>query len=130
MIRAVMEGVAYNSRWLLASVEKFCRRKLEPIRMIGGGARSDIWCQIYADVLNRTIEQVADPVQCNSRGAALVAALGMGYLRVDEIADKVAVSKRFAPRPEHRATYDAQYREFRELYRVAKPIHARLSSSH
>ncbi|MEM6990860.1 MAG: FGGY-family carbohydrate kinase [Myxococcota bacterium] len=128
LIRAVMEGVAYNSRWLLTEVEKFCGRKLDPIRMIGGGARSELWCQIYADVLQRRIEQVEDPVQCNTRGAALVAALAMGWVDVEAIPDKVAVTKSFTPRAEHRATYDALYREFRELYRIAKPIHARLSS--
>ncbi|MBL4689204.1 MAG: FGGY-family carbohydrate kinase [Nannocystaceae bacterium] len=128
LVRAVMEGVAYNSRWLLDAVEKFCGRRLEPIRMIGGGARSELWCQIYADVLNRRIDQVEDPVQCNARGAALIAALGMGWTDVDAIPGLVQVRRTFTPRAEHRATYDALYREFRELYRVAKPIHARLAA--
>ncbi len=128
LVRAVMEGVAYNSRWLLAEVEKFCGRRLDPIRMIGGGARSDLWCQIYADVLGRRIEQVDDPVQCNTRGAALVAALGLGWVDVEAIPDLVGVTKTFTPNPEHRTTYDALYREFRELYRIATPIHARLAS--
>ncbi|MHA1894694.1 MAG: xylulokinase, partial [Candidatus Helarchaeota archaeon] len=64
MIRAIFEGIAFNSRWILKYVEKdFVKRKLDPINMIGGGANSDIWCQIYADVLNRTIKQVKDPIQ-------------------------------------------------------------------
>ena len=128
LVRAVMEGVAYNSRWLLGSVEKFCGRKLDPIRMIGGGARSDLWCQIYADVLGRRIEQVADPVQCNTRGAALVAALGLGWVKVDEIPSKVAVDQTFSPRAKHRATYDALFNEFVALYRAGKPLHARLAA--
>jgi len=66
LVRAVFEGgVQYP---LLQAVERFTRRRLEPIRFIGGGARSDVWCQIFADVLGRTIEQVADPVNAGTRG--------------------------------------------------------------
>ena len=43
LVRAAFEGVALNTRWLLGAVEH--RRRLEPIRFIGGGARSDVWCQ-------------------------------------------------------------------------------------
>ena len=70
LVRAVFEGVALNTRWLLGAVERFARHRLEPIRFIGGGARSDVWCQIFADVLGRTIEQVADPVNANAREPA------------------------------------------------------------
>ena len=42
LIRAVFEGVAYNTRWLLRYVEKFAGRRLDGIRMVGGGANSDI----------------------------------------------------------------------------------------
>ncbi|MHA1936341.1 MAG: xylulokinase, partial [Candidatus Thorarchaeota archaeon] len=67
MIRAVFEGVAYNSKWLLELVEKFIKRKMDPLNIIGGGAQSDVWCQIYADVLNRTIRRVKDPIMANAR---------------------------------------------------------------
>lgn len=50
-----------------------------PIRIVGGGARSDLWCQIIADVCGRTCERVADPLNAQLRGAALFAGIGMGY---------------------------------------------------
>ena len=53
LVRAVLEGVAYNSRWLQHAVERFAHRRLDPLRIFGGGAQSDLWCQIYADVLDR-----------------------------------------------------------------------------
>jgi len=129
MIRAVMEGVAFNSRWLLSAVEKFCGRRIDPIRLIGGGARSELWCQIFADILDRPIEQVEDPVQCNTRGAALLASLAMGWSTLDSIHDTVTVAKRYTPNAVHRPMYDAMYREFRELYRVNKSLHARLADA-
>src|SRR5690606_25884395 len=52
MARAVLEGVAFNSRWLHEAVEKFVGNRLDPVRMIGGGATSDLWCQIHADVMD------------------------------------------------------------------------------
>ena len=60
MVRAVLEGVAYNNHWLHEAVERFAKRRLDPIRVFGGGAQSDLWCQIHADVMDRTIERVAD----------------------------------------------------------------------
>src|SRR5690606_33003453 len=78
MIRAVFEGVALNTRWLLKYVEAFTRRPFPALNAIGGGARSDLWCQIMADVLNRPIRQVQDPLHANARGAAFLAAVGLG----------------------------------------------------
>src|SRR5205814_9865079 len=37
LVRAVLEGVAYNDRWLLDYMDKFTKRRLDPIRIIGGG---------------------------------------------------------------------------------------------
>ena len=63
LVRSVLEGVAYNARWLFDAYEKFLRRPVPKVRLLGGGAQSDLWCQIYADVFGRPVEQVADPAQ-------------------------------------------------------------------
>ena len=55
LVRAVLEGVACNSRWLLTYVERFVGRRLEAVTAVGGGARSALWCQIHADVLGRVV---------------------------------------------------------------------------
>ena len=51
LVRAVLEGVAFNARWLLDSVERFIKRPMPVLRILGGGAISDLWCQIHADIL-------------------------------------------------------------------------------
>jgi xylulokinase len=86
LIRAVLEGVAANSAWLLGYVEKFAGRELTPLRLLGGGAQSAEWCQIYADALARDVEQVPDAMVAQLRGAALLAAVNMGRLRLDDVA--------------------------------------------
>lgn len=127
LIRAVFEGVAFNSRWLLGYVEKFVSRRLDPINMIGGGANSAVWCQIHADVLNRTIRQVKDPVQANARGAAFLAAVALGHLTFEEVGERTEIARTFEPNPAHRQLYDEMFNEFLEIYRRNKKLFARLN---
>ena len=127
LVRAVFEGVALNTRWLLGAMEHFTRHRLEPIRFVGGGARSDVWCQIFADVLGRTIEQVADPVNANARGAGLLAAVALGELTSGQIPDRVRVARSYDPDPAHDGLYDGLFREFVGLYRRNRKAYARLN---
>ena len=127
LVRAAFEGVALNTRWLLRAVERFSRRRLEPIRFIGGGARSDVWCQIFADVLGRTIEQVADPVNANARGAGMLAAVALGDLTFEQVPDRVRVARTYPPDQKTRECYDELLREFVGLYRRNRKAHARLN---
>jgi xylulokinase len=128
LVRAVLEGVAYNSRWLLGSVERFVGRRLEAITAVGGGARSELWCQIHADVLDRVVHQAAEPVLANARGAALQASVALGHLRWDEVAGAVPIARSFEPDPARRGTYARLFPEFVNLYRSTRRIYARLNA--
>lgn len=97
LFRAVLEGVAANAAWLHTYVEKFCKRRLDPVRIFGGGAVSDLWCQVHADVMDRTIERVADPKHVGLRGAALFAGTALGEVRLDEVRGLVPVERTFRP---------------------------------
>jgi xylulokinase len=127
LVRAVFEGVALNARWLLVAVERFTRHRLEPIRFIGGGARSEVWCQIFADVLGRTIDQVADPVNAGTRGVGLLAAVALGELTFDQVPDRVQVARSYRPDPALKELYDQLFREFVGLYRRNRKAYARLN---
>ena len=127
MIRAVFEGVAYNARWLLESIERFAGRRLEPIVMVGGGARSDLWCQIHADVLGRTVHQAEDPVQVNVRGAGILAHVALGHLRWDEVPGLVPPAATHHPDASHRAVYDPAYAAFRRIHKRNRSTYRRLN---
>lgn len=130
IIRAIFEGVAYNIRWLLTYVEKFIEKwvkKEKPgqiqgnqilpeLNIIGGGGQSDIWCQIFADVLNRKIKRVKNPIQANARGAAFIAAVGLGYTTWDHIPEHIEFSDIFTPNPDNRELYDKLYTQYLEIY--------------
>ncbi|MFX1565675.1 MAG: FGGY-family carbohydrate kinase [Promethearchaeota archaeon] len=128
IIRAVYEGVAFNSRWILNAVEKFTKRSFESLNMIGGGAQSDIWCQIYADILNRNIRQVHDPLQANARGAAFIASVGLGYITFNDIPSLIKIVKTYTPNPTNRHFYDTLFEEYVGIYKTNKNLYQRLNA--
>ncbi len=129
MVRAVFEGVAFNSKWLLNAVEKFIGREVEFIIIVGGGAVSDFWCQIYADILDREIQQIENPIVANIRGAAFLASVAFGRVTFDEVHGLVPMSKVYHPNPENRAIYRELFQEFVNLYRDGRRIYSRLNRS-
>ncbi len=128
IIRAFFEGVAFNQKWVLNYVEKFCGHRMNSLNIVGGGANSDLWCQIHADVLNRTIKQVKDPIQTNVRGAAFIASVALGFIEFEDIPSFVKINKKFKPNPQNRKLYDDMFREFLNIYKKNKPIFKRLNS--
>ncbi len=127
LVRATFEGVAYNSRWLLGVVEKFVGRPFAWLNAIGGGANSDLWCQIHADVLDRPIRQVEHPIRANARGAALIAGLALARISIVDIGRAVTVTRTYEPQREHRAVYEGSYREFRSFHKHNRAMYRRLN---
>jgi xylulokinase len=127
LVRAVMEGVAMNSAWLLGYVEKFCGARLEPIRLVGGGARSALWCQILADVLDRPVEQVPDPMFAQLRGMATLAAVALGERTLADLEYQRESGRRFEPDPATVATLAPLTRELPDIYATSKARFRRLN---
>ncbi len=127
LVRAVLEGVAFNARWLLDAVERFVGRPLSTLRILGGGAQSDVWCQIHADILGRRIERVAEPVYASVRGAALFAAISLGRIQLDDVRGLVPVNDVFEPTRGAIAVYEPMYSEFKRFYGALRGSYARLN---
>jgi len=123
----VFEGVAFNARWMLDAVEKFVRHPLGAIRFIGGGAASDVWCQIHADVLDRPVHRVEAPLLANVRGAALFASMVLGEVRQSQIPQLARIDATFEPNPANREVYDELYHEYPGLYHRQRKMYARLN---
>ncbi len=142
LIRSIFEGVAFNVKWLLIYVEKFIEKwvkefqpgkiengKIMPeLTIIGGGANSDIWCQIFADILDRRIKQIEDPIQANAVGAAFFGFVGLGYLTWEDIPKIVNYKKIYEPNPANREIYDKLFEEFINIYKTTRKIYKRLNS--
>jgi xylulokinase len=127
LIRAILEGIAFNTRWLLGPVEKFIGRKVETINLAGGGGNSDVWCQIFADVLNVQVRQVWNPIQANARGAAFIAAVGLGEIGFDDVPLLVEFRRTYMPNPQHRALYDERFDVFTQIYKRMSSVYKRLN---
>jgi xylulokinase len=118
LARCVLEGVALNSRWLFGYVERFAKAELGPVHLLGGGAQSALWCQIYADVLGREVVQAADPMYAQLRGMAALAGVALGAHRLDEVGALLPSGRRFEPDAAATAVYD-------ELAPLLATVHAR-----
>jgi xylulokinase len=127
IIRAFLEGIAFNTRWLFKPVEKFLGRKVESINIVGGGAQSDVWCQIFADVMNVEIRQVADPIYANARGAAWIGAVGLGEITFSDVPNLVQLERAYAPQRANRAIYDERFDIFTQIYRQMRPVYKRMN---
>ncbi|HEY3310256.1 MAG TPA: FGGY-family carbohydrate kinase [Anaerolineales bacterium] len=127
IIRAVLEGIALNTRWLLEPFQKFTGRTLGGLNMVGGGAQSDTWCQIFSDVLDVEVRQVTDPVYANARGAAWLAAVGLGEIGFGDIPRLVSIKQTYRPNPANRVLYNERFEIFKQIYRQMKPLYSRLN---
>ena len=127
MTRAVLEGIAFNWRWLLGPAEKLMGRPFELLRLSGGGAQSDIWAQIMADVLNLPIHQLAAPRDANVRGAAFLALHRLGLLTWEGMPKLAPMARIYEPQPANRAVYDGLFQQFLAAYKNVKPIYHALN---
>ncbi len=127
ILRSVLEGVAYNTKWSMQYVEKFIGRDFDTINIIGGGAQSDAWCQIFADVLKRNIRRVHDPIQANARGAAYIASVGLKHIMFEDIPELIEYDSVFNPDDSTSAVYDRLFDEFVNIYKKNRGIFERLN---
>ncbi|MDZ7577934.1 MAG: FGGY-family carbohydrate kinase [Candidatus Nanopelagicales bacterium] len=128
LVRSVLEGVALNVRWLMEYYQKFIGREVPSVRIMGGGAQSDLWNAIISSTLDCRVEKVADPLNAQLRGVALWARVCLGELTLREAADLVPVERVFAPDPHDRLVYAEKYREYRRLYGTLKGTYRRLNA--
>jgi len=127
MIRAFLEGVALNLRWMLEPFLRFLGRLPDAITAVGGGAQSDVWCQIIADVTGVPVRQPEAAIQANALGAAFIAGVGIGAITFADVAALRRTRRTYDPNPAHRQQYDQAFVNFRELYRRLAPMYRRVN---
>jgi xylulokinase len=129
VFRAFLEGVALNTRWMLEPFSRLLGQPGDgPIAAVGGGAQSDVWCQIIADVTGRPIRQASQPIQANAIGAALIAAVGMGATSFDELKALRRERRIYEPSRGLRRLYDDKFLTFKEVHTRLRPLYRRLNA--
>ena len=127
IVRAFLEGVALNTRWLMKPVEKFLGRPLTAINLVGGGGQSAVWSRIFADALGVEVRQVRDAIQANARGAAWIAAVGLGEIAFRDVPGLVGIEEVFEPQAANRAVYDERFAAFLEIHKRMRTLYRRLN---
>ena len=129
LVRAVLEGVAHQAAWLLPSVLRFTDTPSQALRILGGGAQSDLWCQIHADVVGRPMERVQDPVTAQLRGVALAAAVALGHTSWADVGSLVAPDRTFEPDLARHEAYAAVTAELPRIHSGLKSTLGRLTGA-
>lgn len=128
--RAVMEGVVFALKDclnVLLEMGACC----DKIIAAGGGARSDVWLQIQADVFQQDVYRSGSKEQA-CLGAAITAAVGAGMFPDFETACEMCVdppSTVFHPNAANVAAYQKSYPIFQEIYRQNKAIFAKITDT-
>ncbi|MBW2258238.1 MAG: FGGY-family carbohydrate kinase [Deltaproteobacteria bacterium] len=125
---AVLEGVALNFRWLHRAAERFVKHRIAHLVFYGGGAVSDLWSQIFADVLQLPIHQVADPRFAVCRGVALLGFSHAGLFSLDEVEDRVPIKRIYEPNADLAARYDLIFSQFVLAFRRNRSIFRALNA--
>ncbi|MEM3191305.1 MAG: FGGY-family carbohydrate kinase [Candidatus Parvarchaeota archaeon] len=117
VIRSVIEGVALNSKWLLQTVERFTRKRINELYLSGGGALSPLRARILANVLGRKIRVVNDPRFSTVKGAAMIAAVGLDRLKFSDLNDIGEPLIDFLPEKEENSIYEQEFQHFISYYK-------------
>lgn len=124
MARAVYEGIAYNLRWIIDSIDELYGIKYETLRVLGGGARGLPWLKIIADITGCKLEVLPDPRERQAVGVALVAAIGLGiYPSFQALKELVPVDLVVEPDDSHRDTYTQRYAAYRRIYPALRDLY-------
>ena len=123
MARALLEGLAFAMRDVVERLESLGVAAGE-LLLLGGGARSQLWAQIRADLLQRPA-QVSSLADSSPLGAGLLAAVAAGgFGSLDEAASAIAPkTRRVEPDPGKRGAYDDAYRRYRQLFECLRPLY-------
>ena len=127
MTLAILEGVAYSLRDNLEAIKKLGINATSA-RIIGGGAKSPLWCQIMANVLNLRVDKINSD-EGPAFGAAILAMVGAGaYISVEEACGAlISVTDSYQPDPAAAARYDAHYPVYKDLYQNLAATFKRIS---
>ena len=129
LTRAVLEGVAFGLKDIFSLMQDVGMREIDQVRVSGGGAKSVVWRQILADVLESELVTV-NTTEGAAYGAALLAGVAADvWSNVDTAcAETIRVSDRISPDVRNTTRYAEMYRQYQSLYPALRPISHALST--
>jgi xylulokinase len=119
---AVLEGVGLSARMLFEAARVAAGRTYDFLFMSGGGAKSDLWCQIRADILGVELRRNAF-LDSGTLGAAIIAGVGVGMFPSlpDAARQMLRIGRSFTPNPALTAHYNDLFSLYRDMYQALIP---------
>jgi len=127
LYRALLEGLALEQRLSTTGAELALGAPIEWFRVMGGGSRSALWCQIIADILKRPVE-VTREIETTCLGAGMLATVGAGlHANIAEAVSSMSgIRQVYQPDESTCAAYDRLFEVYRQLYPSLRETFAQL----
>lgn len=120
-VRALLEGVAFNLRWIFENYRRDFGFNPEKIRAIGGGSVNENWMQGIANITGKVVETTTQPTMAGALGAATCAFVGSGQMdSFHEISRFVGVRHTFYPDSSLEGLYGELFESYKQVYRGLK----------
>jgi xylulokinase len=125
LYRAVLEGVALSMRAIRDTMLTSEHETISGLNLVGGGVRSALWAQIFADVFGCQVNVLAGPSDAGTRGAAIITGKALGwYDSYTPPGDFFPLQSSFTPQPSSLEVYNRSFEVFRQLYPALQPVFA------
>ncbi len=112
LAHAVLEGICYEMKDILLLQEEFAGG-IKKVRLSGGVTKSPMWCQMFADILNKPVE-LTEVTETGALGAAMYAGIGLGiYKDCEDAANKcIRVKETYMPNSEAVVIYEEGFERY------------------
>ncbi|MEI3606516.1 FGGY family carbohydrate kinase [Pseudogracilibacillus sp. SE30717A] len=125
---AIMEGICYMLRWKIEKYTYESGHKIDSIRVVGGGASSDIWMQMMANILKIPVQVPNNPRHAGSIGTAYCALIGLGVCQnFDDSMERIKIDKIFNFNRLYEKRYDKLFNVFKNIYPALEDIYFTLN---
>ena len=123
LVRSVLEGITYSLRDNFEIIRNSIDGDIENIISVGGGAKNKDWLQIQADIFNKNILTI-NIEEGPGLGAAMIAALGMGYFNDLKTCSEAFLNytNKIEPIQENVKVYDKLFEQYKKVYQSTKDI--------
>ena len=121
VLRAIYEGAVFNHRTHVDALR--AHFTITECRLAGGGARSAVWAQMFADGLGMPVS-VTDAAEAGALGAAICAGVGVGmYTSITDGANRTtSIARRFEPDSRRSKRLETGYQRYQEVVRAVRPL--------
>jgi xylulokinase len=120
-VKAMLEGVAFNLKWIFENYRRDFGFKPVKLRAIGGGSVNESWMQGIANITGLEVETMEEPTMAGALGAASCAFVGSGVLdSFQQVNRFIKVKKNFTPDSSVEALYQDLFRSYKDVYHGLK----------